>query len=79
MAVPNLEHLRPLQQQLNAHPLYRAIREVRDLRVFMAHHVYSVWDFMSLIKYMQRQLAPAQVPWMPHGDPALVPVAAACT
>ena len=71
MAVPNLEHLRPLQEQINNHPLYSAIRELRDLRVFMAHHVYSVWDFMSLIKYLQRHLAPTQVPWRPHGDPAL--------
>jgi hypothetical protein len=26
---------------------------------------------MSLIKYLQRQVAPVQVPWLPQGDPAL--------
>ncbi|WP_295393084.1 DUF3050 domain-containing protein [uncultured Thiodictyon sp.] len=71
MAAPNLQPLRPLQAQLNAHPIYSAIRELRDLRVFMSHHVFSVWDLMSLIKYMQQHLAPTQVPWSPPGDPAL--------
>jgi hypothetical protein len=26
---------------------------------------------MSLIKYLQNQVAPTTVPWMPHGDPAV--------
>ncbi len=28
MAALNLEHLRPLQEQLNAHPIYAAIRDL---------------------------------------------------
>lgn len=38
------------QQRLNRHHIYRAVRTTEDLRCFMQHHVYSVWDFMSLIK-----------------------------
>lgn len=71
MAAPNLEHIRPLQEQLNAHPIYAAIRDLADLRVFMQHHCFSVWDFMSLIKYLQRHVAPVQVPWRPTGNPSL--------
>ena len=71
MAAPNLEHIRPLQDQLNAHPIYAAIRDRQDLGVFMTHHCFSVWDFMSLIKCLQRHIAPVQVPWMPTSDPAL--------
>ena len=71
MAVPDLDHLRPLQEELKTHPLGEAIAEIADLRLFMAQHVYSVWDFMSLIKSVQGQLAPERIPWAPLGDPAL--------
>ncbi len=71
MSTVNLDHIRPLQEELNAHPIYGAIQNVADLRIFMAHHVFSVWDFMSLIKYLQGKVAPTTVPWMPHGDPTL--------
>jgi hypothetical protein len=60
-----------LQQRLDSHPIYAAIQTVEDLRVFMAHHVYSVWDFMSLIKYLQHEVAPARWPWTPAQDPAI--------
>jgi hypothetical protein len=44
------------------------VQTLDDLRVFMQHHVYSVWDFMSLIKYLQHQVAPARWPWVPGKD-----------
>ncbi len=67
----SLEHLHPLREQLEGHAIYGAIQSLADLRVFMQHHVFSVWDFMSLIKYLQREIAPIQVPWRPAGDPSL--------
>lgn len=54
-----------LKTRLDAHPLYAAVRTVDDLRRFMEHHVFSVWDFMSLLKYLQHRVAPAAVPWLP--------------
>ncbi len=57
-----------LRVRLESHPIYAAIATVDDLRVFMQHHVYSVWDFMSLIKYLQHEIAPARWPWTPGGD-----------
>ena len=47
---------RECRARLEQHPIYGALRTLSDLRAFMAHHVYSVWDFMSLIKYLQRFL-----------------------
>jgi hypothetical protein len=58
------------QQALERHAIYGALRTLDDLRLFMAHHVYSVWDFMSLIKYLQLCVAPTAVPWVPAGDAA---------
>ncbi|QIK38964.1 DUF3050 domain-containing protein [Caldichromatium japonicum] len=71
MAALNLEHLQPLRAQLDGHVIYGAIQDIEDLRVFMRHHVFSVWDFMSLIKYLQRTIAPVAVPWRPVSDPSL--------
>lgn len=71
MADLNLQEVRTLQDELAYHPIYESLRSVADLRVFMQHHVFSVWDFMSLVKYMQGRLAAIRVPWMPQGDPAL--------
>lgn len=56
------------RSRLEDHPLYAAIHTIEDLRLFMQHHVYSVWDFMSLIKYLQGMIAPASYPWVPAGD-----------
>ncbi len=54
--------------RLNNHPLYAAIQTREDLRFFMKYHVYPVWDFMSLLKYLQNHIAPAHVPWAPVGS-----------
>ena len=56
------------RQRLENHAVYRAVNTRQDLQVFMQHHVYSVWDFMSLIKYLQARITPTTVPWVPEGD-----------
>lgn len=55
-------------QPLDQHPVYEAVQDLEDLQCFMQHHVYSVWDFMSLIKYLQSIIAPTTYPWVPQGD-----------
>jgi hypothetical protein len=58
-----------LHAPLHQHPLYAAVTSLDDLRLFMEHHVYSVWDFMSLLKTLQHQIAPTTTPWKPRGSP----------
>jgi len=62
------EFIASLRDRLDHHPVYAALKEVADLRVFMQHHVHSVWDFMSLIKYLQHTVAPTRWPWTPGAD-----------
>lgn len=52
--------------QLADHPIYSALQTVEDLQRFMEHPIYSVWGFMSLIKYLQHTIAPTTVPWLPR-------------
>lgn len=61
-----------LREQLDRHPIYAEVRDLGDLRLFMAHHVYAVWDFMSLVKYVQGHIAPVSVPWMPTAHPSML-------
>lgn len=63
-----LDKVKLLRKELAMHPVYAAVTNMDDLTVFMKHHAYSVWDFMSLVKYLQNQFAPAKTPWLPHGD-----------
>ncbi|MEZ5018063.1 MAG: DUF3050 domain-containing protein [Flavipsychrobacter sp.] len=63
------ESITPLRKQLTNHPLYSAIKSVEDLNLFMEHHVYAVWDFMSLLKALQIQLTSVSLPWLPVGQP----------
>jgi hypothetical protein len=62
--------LQPARQRMVDHPVYRRIETLADLRVFMEHHVYAVWDFMSLLKALQRELTCVELPWVPKGNPA---------
>ncbi|WP_299871308.1 DUF3050 domain-containing protein [uncultured Cocleimonas sp.] len=64
----NSDIISSIKQKLEDHPIYEAVESIEDLQCFMQHHVYSVWDFMSLVKYVQATVAPAKAPWLPGGD-----------
>ena len=63
------KELQPIREKLLSHKLYNQISTVQDVQVFMEHHVYAVWDFMSLLKRLQIQLTTVNVPWVPAKDP----------
>jgi hypothetical protein len=57
--------LQPCRNQLLQHPLYGQLSEPAHLRRFLEHHVFAVWDFMSLLKVLQRDLCGTAIPWTP--------------
>lgn len=60
--------LAPQREALVTHPIYDQINSLPRLHIFMQHHVFAVWDFMSLLKWLQRELTCVSIPWVPRGD-----------
>ncbi|MEH1127376.1 DUF3050 domain-containing protein [Micromonospora sp. CPCC 206061] len=50
-----------------AHPIYANLDSGTAIILFMEHHVFAVWDFMSLLKSLQRNLTCIEIPWVPSG------------
>lgn len=48
---------------LSRHPMYQHLVSLDAVRVFMKYHVFAVWDFMSLLKALQRQVSCVSIPW----------------
>ena len=61
-------NIEPLRQEIINHKVYTQINDIEDLQIFMQHHIYAVWDFMSLLKALQNNLTCTQVPWTPKGS-----------
>lgn len=65
-----VERIQPQRDRLLSHPIYHSVNSEARLRVFMQAHVFAVWDFMSLLKSLQRTLTSVDIPWLPPRDPA---------
>ena len=65
-----LEAMSGVRSRLLEHPVYGALVGPEQVVVFLRAHVWAVWDFMSLLKALQRRLTCVSVPWMPPADPA---------
>ncbi len=54
-----------LRRELVNHRIYQRIVTPDDLKIYMKHHIFAVWDFMTLLKRLQQDLTSVHIPWMP--------------
>lgn len=71
MINPILDSLAPFHTILKEHPLYNNLNSKENVIRFMEIHVYSVWDFMNLLKYLQYDLTCTTIPWTPKNSAKL--------
>jgi hypothetical protein len=69
MTNKSLEKLESIRTELLSHPIYKEITTPERVKIFMKHHVFAVWDFMSLLKRLQRSVTCVEVPWFPYEKP----------
>src|ERR1035438_858835 len=50
----------PARDRVINHPMYHRLDGLGAVLTFMEHHVFAVWDFMSLLKSLERYLYPAR-------------------
>ncbi|CAI8360162.1 MAG: Uncharacterised protein [Owenweeksia sp. TMED14] len=62
--------INPLRKEILNHPLYESMISLKEVRIFMEHHIYAVWDFMSLLKTLQQNLTSTDSAWTPTKDRA---------
>lgn len=65
MSTIDFEQLEAYRNKLLTHPIYQEISTPERVKVFMKHHVFAVWDFMSLLKRLQKSVTNVDVPWFP--------------
>jgi DUF3050 family protein len=61
------EQISEKRRAVIGHPMYAALDNTGAIRTFQEHHVFAVWDFMSLLKSLQRNLTCVELPWVPTG------------
>ena len=59
----------PLYEAL-ANPIYERLTTINAIQSFMELHIYSVWDFMNLLKFLQTHFTCTSTP-APYKTPKL--------
>ena len=61
--------LKPMRVRLLAHEIYLQLETLDDLREFMEHHVFAVWDNLSQLKALQNSISSQDKFWAPSEEP----------
>lgn len=60
--------LKTTQAKLLSHPIYTSLSTHADFKLFMERHCWAVWDFLLLVKELQRNVTNTKRFWTPCLD-----------
>jgi len=63
--------IREVRAELIAHDAFTWVDTLEKAQHFMEYHVWAVWDFMVLLKGLQRELTCTDTYWVPKGNAAV--------
>jgi hypothetical protein len=63
------KQIRELSLKLSQHPLYKHLSSTQNVRTFMEYHCFAVFDFMCLLKSLQKHMTLNYTPWIPSPYP----------
>ena len=63
-----LKKISRTREDLLNHKIYLKLNSEEAIAKFMETHVFAVWDFMSLVKALQKELTCVKTPWTPTKD-----------
>lgn len=61
--------LKPMRVRLLAHEIYQQLETLDDVREFMEHHVFAVWDNLSMLKALEATISSTTPSWTPSDAP----------
>ncbi|EMR02057.1 DUF3050 domain-containing protein [Cesiribacter andamanensis] len=61
--------LKPMRVRLLAHEIYQQFETLDDIREFMEHHVFAVWDNLSMLKALEASISSTTPSWTPSEEP----------
>jgi hypothetical protein len=62
------DNIVPLKNGITSHEIFGAVSTIGQMRVFMEHHIFAVYDFMCLLKELQNKLTCTTSPWVPKSE-----------
>jgi hypothetical protein len=63
--------IQEVRAKLIAHDAFTWVDSLEKAQHFMEYHVWAVWDFMVLLKGLQRELTCTDTYWVPKGNAAV--------